>query len=329
MSAPAPLHDPIVGVDGLVTWPWVEWFRAFSDKPLPITSMFNDPQGLLTQPWVEWLLSVQAVPWPPKAQVVYPGDRPGLLSPVAGNMATPPFLEYLRNLTPVTAPIIPGRFVTVGGSYWCRNAGAGTPGFDGPAGVPADAWLADSTFALGKLIEWLCGKTTGATVLLNAPAVPATFYDTKFRGAIATLGHTLTVSGQTLTFGGYEPLNFDVLIMYAILDNVTDYHGYTDRVEKWDYVLANNGHILTSYTSFLGDPVHNPYGINDGTLFHSGHAPSRRPVTGGLAYPAGTLYFPVFTDERITTTTNTHGGTNAVDYCDTHPTEGVLGYWYS
>lgn len=217
----------------------------------------------------------------------------------------------------------PGKALFIGGTYWATNGRAGFAGFNGTNATDM-SFNADSTDLLDNCIRWLCGKASGANLLLVTTIAGGASinFDTRFRDALDALGHTYDITDAVNNFNGYEPLDYDLTCIAATISSGT-YHGLTTHADKITYILNNKGKLLIDYNQ---TNTYSAWGV-DASSLHSAHTPAQRPVTGSVIKPAGTVKAVMASSLQLHTGTNTKGGTSAVEFCDTHGTQGVIGWW--
>lgn len=104
-----------------------------------------------------------------------------------------------------------GRLFLSSGGWWAQNDAPGYPGFDKSANT-----IAANTATLAALMEWLTGKTSGASALICAPDPVTSGYafNTVWQAALVGLGHTFTLSGVANSFNGHDPNDFDCVHVY-------------------------------------------------------------------------------------------------------------------
>lgn len=330
--APSPKEYPIVNKEKFITRPWIEHFTQMSDIPQPIHDEFNDESGRLTLPWLEWFHKIQVVPWPPLAVAVVPGSQPGDTSPPGGGMTSEEFQAYIEGMGTGAA----GGIVTYGQFQVTQDCSAGHPGFNGsnaePGGCAADTYLKDSTFCFAQILRWLIGKTQGSLLILQQDPPAGLIFGQEFIDAMEGENFSIQLTGDQTKFKGYEPLDYDCVLIGANLANTENYHGITnDREAKIDYIVDHRGHILGECSSnFLGPSILG-YGVDWSVTggFTVGSHGHQKPVTGSIFYPGGTIsrVFGNSASAVVTAAEVTKGGTSEVEYCPDHPDEGVFHWW--
>lgn len=140
-----------------------------------------------------------------------------------------------------------GRIACVGQAYWSADVRTGYAGHDGHA-VGYSDFQADSRRSVQALVEWLTGKSSGASVLLLVDALtpnaaPGGNFANEFQNGLIANGHSLTATGSPSSWSGFEPLDYDLLCV-GLGIGAFSYHGIPDAQGKIDYVLAGGTSIL-------------------------------------------------------------------------------------
>jgi hypothetical protein len=215
-----------------------------------------------------------------------------------------------------------GRLISVGGLVWNKNENAGFYGYD--------TYPDDSDAALDAMLRWGANKPSGALSLLEvqseSAAAGAGAYGSAFNAGLARLGHTVTLTGFGNKFNGYEPLDYDVLILLdTTLSTTETYQGSAVYNTKVDYILSHGGAILLDNINGRVDR----YGLDiQGSPNHASHpaTPSQRPfycdAIGPLLYKLA-----LQTTKIVTAGTNVMGGEATVYACNVAHAQGVIGLW--
>lgn len=226
--------------------------------------------------------------------------------------------------SPNSGPPKTSRLLVVGGPYWSRDQDVSFPGYDGVPGTPPQTqYRADSDKFMDDALHWLAQKSGPLNVLVVNSSPPSGSFGQQMIDGLTRLGHSYALTTEATGFGAFEPLDFDVVICPSVL-NATSYHGFTSSKDKFDYILSNNGAVLTENTGSIIE--WNRYGIG-ASGFHSSHT-YQRPFYCTAIGNGSTLYkLAQYTTVVLVSDTNTKGGTRTIYYCDTHGTEGVVALW--
>ncbi len=219
-----------------------------------------------------------------------------------------------------------GRLAVAGGNYCFFNNGA-YPGYDGFT-VGGTEFRVDSDAASDALIRWLARKPTGPCSVLVCDGDETSYeFGDEFQAGLTRNGHTFTVTGDVAAFGGYDPLDFDVLCAPGELSAMT-YHGLVYSNEVFDYILSHGGAVLAC-PNFLSD-LWERYGIVL-NAWHNNHplesSPYQRPF---YCAPIGELLYKLvrYTTLYLTVGTNLKGGTLNVYGCEYDGCgQGVVALW--
>lgn len=204
-----------------------------------------------------------------------------------------------------------GRIIVVGANYWASDGKTGFPGHDGQGSTADTTFQADSRRTVQAMVEWLTGKSSGATVFIqgvkSTPAAPCavTDFGYQFSDGLEANGHTVTWSGSASSWSGYDPIDYDLFVTGHNIPTSPAYHGLTVAQDIYDFIIANNTSSLIhsdyTYVNKYGHKrssgahgLYNPVGTsNDIHIQASGYGPPvwgyQRPFTSSElgAAPSG------------------------------------------
>jgi hypothetical protein len=191
------------------------------------------------------------------------------------------------------APDVGGRIVFTGGPEWLSNdALPSYPGYD------SSTYETVHDALLGDIVEWLTGKTSGATVLILS-ATSTNAFGTAFRTGLSGLGHTYDVTGSDTGWGAYDPADYDMICLVGAAAGT-----FRDEVDAY---VAAGGSALAYLTPTAG--YWDRYGVSK-----SGYQTQSYPSLPLLSITIfGTSHqYVTYATAKLTTATNTIGGTTTM-----------------